>query len=69
MRIQYEACTVQLVIEALDSIMCDVVKIRLKRRNATKSGKGNKLLNSKSAVKLPILNQGIPNVRWRLTFI
>ena len=27
--------------EALESVMCDVIKIRLKRRIATRSGKGN----------------------------
>ena len=32
--------------EALESVMCDVIKIRLKRRIATRSRKGNQLLNS-----------------------
>ena len=40
--------------EALDSVMCDVIKIRLKRRIVTRSGKGNKPLNIKTAVELPI---------------
>ena len=31
--------------------MCDVIKIRIKRRDATRSGKGNQPLNIKTAVK------------------
>ena len=27
----------QLFVEALESVMCDVIKLRLKRRNATRS--------------------------------
>ncbi len=34
-------------IEALESVMCDVIKIRLKRRIATRSGKGKRPLNIK----------------------
>ncbi len=34
--------------------MCDVIKIRLKRRNATRSGKRNQPLNIKTAVERPI---------------
>ncbi len=32
--------------------MCDVIKIRIKRRIATRSGKGNQPLNIKTAVQL-----------------
>ena len=35
--------------------MYDVIKIRQKRRIATRSGKGNQLLNIKTAVERPIL--------------
>ena len=35
--------------------MCDVIKIRLKGRFATRSGKGNQSLNIKTAVEQPIL--------------
>ncbi len=42
--------------EALESVMCDVIKIHLKRRIATKSEKGNQPLNIKTAlVERPIL--------------
>ncbi len=43
--------------------MCDVIKIHLKRRIATRSGKGNQLLNIKTVVKLPILKLGLPNFK------
>ncbi len=36
--------------EALESVICDVIKICLKRKIATKSGKGNQLINVKTAV-------------------
>ena len=39
--------------------MCDVIKIRLKRRIATRSGKGNQPLNIKTDVEWPILNIGL----------
>ena len=45
--------------------MCDVIKIRLKRRIATK----RKPLNIKTAVKLLILKLGLPNFRWSFYFI
>ena len=48
-------------IEVLESVMCDVIKIRLKRRIATRSGKGNQPLNIKTAVEWPILKLGLPN--------
>ena len=51
--------------EALESVMCDVIKMRLKRRIATRSGKGNQPLNVKTAVELPILKLGLQNFRWR----
>ena len=38
--------------------MCDVIKIRLKRRYATRSGKGNQPQNIKTAVEQPILKLG-----------
>ncbi len=44
----------------LESVMCDVIKIRLKRRDTTISGKGNQPLNFKRAVEWPILKLGIP---------
>ena len=43
--------------------MCDVIKIRLKRRIATKSGKDTQPLNIKTAVERPILKLGLPNFR------
>ena len=46
--------------------MCDVIKIRLKRRHAMRSGKGNQLLNIKTAVERPIFKLGLPNFRWSL---
>ncbi len=51
-------------LEALESGMCDVIKIRLKGRDATRSGKGNQQLNIKTAVERPILKLGLPNFRW-----
>ncbi len=41
--------------EALESVMCDVIKKRLKRRIATRSEKGNQRLNIITAVERPIL--------------
>ena len=41
--------------------MCDVKEIRLKRRIATRSGKGIQPLNIKTAVEWPILKLGISN--------
>ncbi len=49
--------------EALESVMCDIMKIRIKRRIATRSGKGNQSLNIKTAVELPIIKLGLPNFR------
>ena len=56
------------LIEALESVMCDVIKIRLKRRIATRSGKGNQTLNIKIAVEWPILKLGLPNFYVELLF-
>ena len=42
-------------IEALESVMGDVIKIGLKRRITTRSGNGNQPLNNKTAVEWPIL--------------
>ncbi len=49
--------------------MCDVIKLRLKRKIATRNGKGNQPLNIKTDVERPILNIGLPNFRWSLYFI
>ncbi len=43
--------------------MCDVIKISLKRRIATRSGKGNQPLNIKTSIEQPILKLGYPNFR------
>ncbi len=43
------------VYEALESVMCDVIQIRLKRMIATKSWKGNLPPNIKTDVERPIL--------------
>ncbi len=47
--------------EAHESGMCDVIKIRPNWRDATRCGKGNKLLNIKTAVEQPNLKLGLPN--------
>ena len=49
--------------EALESVMCDVIK-----RIATRSGKGNQPLNIKTAVEWPILELNLTNFRWRFYF-
>ena len=49
--------------------MCDVIKIPLKRRIATRSGKGNQPPNIKTAVEGLILKLGLPNFRWNFYFI
>ena len=49
--------------------MCDVIKIRLKRRDATRSGKGNQPLNIKTAEERPILKLGFPNFSGAFNFI
>ena len=49
--------------------MCDVIKIRLKRRDAMRSGKGKQPLNFKTAVERPILKLGLPDFRWSFFFI
>ena len=55
--------------DALESGICDVIKIRLKRRDATRRGKGNQPLNIKTAVERPILRLGSPNFRWSFNLI
>ncbi len=54
--------------ETLESVMCDIIKINLKRRIVTRSGKGNQPLNIKTAVERPILNLGLPNLYVELLF-
>ena len=50
--------------------MCDVIKIRLKRRIASRSGKGNQPLNIKTVVeRLIILKLGSPNFRLSFYFL
>ena len=41
--------------EALESVMCDVIKKSLKIRIATRSGKGTQPLNTRTAAERPIL--------------
>ncbi len=53
----------------LESVTCDVIKIRLKRWIATRSGKGNQPIDIKTAVERPILKLGLPNFRWSFYFI
>ncbi len=56
--------------DALESVMCDVIKIRLKRRIAARSGEGNQPLNIKTAVERPIiLKLRLPNFMWGFYFI
>ncbi len=43
---------------ALESGMCDIIKVHLKTRKATRSGKGNQPLNIKTAVERLILKLG-----------
>ena len=59
---------ISIIYEANESAVCDVIKICLKRRIATRSGKGNQPLNIKTAVERPILKLGLPNFRWSMTF-
>ncbi len=47
--------------EPLQSVMCDVIKICLKRRIATRSWKVNQQKNIKRAVEWPILKLGLTN--------
>ncbi len=46
-------------LEALENVMCDVIKIHIKGKIATRSGKENQLLNIKTAVEQPILRNQI----------
>ena len=47
--------------------MFDVIKIRLKRRYATRRRKGNQPLNIKT--ERPFLKLGLPNFRWSFNSI
>ncbi len=49
--------------------VCDVIKIRLKRRYGTLSGKVNQTLNIKTSEELPILKLRLPNFWWSFYFI
>ena len=49
--------------------MCDVIKIHIQRRIATRSWKGNQPINIRTAVKWPILKLELPNFRWSFNFI
>ena len=55
--------------EALESGMCDVIKVRLKRRIATRRWKGNQPLIIETALERPIVKLGLPNFRWSFYFI
>ena len=57
------------ILEALESVMCDVIRIRLKRRIATRSWKGNQPLIIRTVVERPNLNLGLPNFRWSFSSI
>ncbi len=65
------SCNISLsgLTEVLESVVCDVIKIRL-RRDATRSRKGNQPLNIKTAVvERPISKLGLTNFRWSFYFI
>ncbi len=49
--------------------MCDFIKLRLKRRDATRGGKVNKPLDIKTAAERPISKLGLPKFRWGFYFI
>ena len=49
--------------------MCDVIKIHIKRRIATRSGKGNQPLNIKTALEQPILKLGYSNFSFYLILL
>ena len=48
--------------------MFDVIKIRIKRKIATRSRKGNRPLDIKTAVERPILKLGLPDFIWSFNF-
>ncbi len=54
--------------ETLESCMCDVIKVRLKGSDGTRSWKVNQPLNI-TAAERPILKLGLPNLRGSLYFI
>ncbi len=49
--------------------MCEVIKINLKSRDATRSVKGNQPLNVKTAVEQPLLMLGLQNFKWSIYLI
>ena len=49
--------------------MCDVIKLRLKRRISKRIGKEKRPLNIKTAVEPPIVKLRLPNFRWSFYFI
>ncbi len=55
--------------EVLESGMCDIIKIRLKRRDAMRSRKGNQPLNINTFVERSISKPRLPNFRWSFYFI
>ena len=54
--------------EALESVMCDVIKIRLKSRDETRGRKGTQPLNIKTVVERSILKLGLPIFKWSFYF-
>ena len=56
-------------LEVLESGICDVINIRLKRRDALRNGIGNQSLDIKTAVERLILKVGLPNFSWSYYFI
>ncbi len=50
-------------LEALESVMCDVIKICLKGRIATRSRNANQPLIITTSVPRSILRVGLPNFR------
>ena len=55
--------------EALESVLCDVIKTCLKRRIATRNGKEIQPICIKTAIERPILKLELPNFRWSFYFI
>ncbi len=48
--------------------MCELINKRLKRRIATRDGKGKQPLNIKTAIEWSILKLVLLNFRWRFYF-
>ncbi len=55
------------IVQLLESDMCDVIKIRPKRRMQREVGKET-MLNIKTALEWPILKQGLSNFRLSFYF-